>query len=168
MKKILLLILTLALTAALLMLTACQSQDGEEDVAVVQEITDLQALLDNLLENIEYTDTLYALDKDTSLSLYGLESDAVDNFVLLSGSASTQELAIIEVADGTEVSVIEESVNARIAKQKEDYASYMPEAAKLLDDAIVETYGSVVIFTVAPDSGLALAAIESAISEQAE
>ena len=146
--------LSALLLAAIMVLAAgCQTQTTKD--------IDVAGLASHLNETLEFQDQLAALDSQTILTLYELEAgDVANTAVYASTGATAEEIAVLEAADESKVSKLQEAVNQRIETKKEDFEGYLPAEMKKLQDPVIRTEGNVVVLCISNDSDQANSAID--------
>lgn len=139
--------LVVLLTAALILMSACSTQD-KGDLSV-----DLDAAAEELLGSGVFEETLTQADEEIAKKLYGIENAV--SFRLYAGSGATaSELALLEFGSEEDAKAALALAQERVASQKESFASYLPGEVKKLEDAVVEQHGRYVVVCIsAGDSG---------------
>lgn len=130
------------LLVSLVFLTGC----GKKTVDI-----DMRDLTDELIDNVKFEDSLTEIDRSMSKKIYGIDN-ASDSIVYISSGATSEEIAIFKFNDKNTAKEEYKKVEARIEKQKKDYASYAPLETKRLDKAIIERKGNYVILCVTDDN----------------
>lgn len=108
---------------------------------------DIEKLSNDLLEQVEFKDTLTKIDSDMISKLYSIDY-AEDEIVYVSTGATAEEIALFKLKDSSDAQKAYDAVNKRLDYQKNSYELYIPEEMVKLDAAIVELYGNYVIFCV--------------------
>lgn len=134
-KKILIFIGMIAI------ITGCSAQ--------TQEI-DIEMLAKELLENVTFEDELTAVEQAMGSKIYEVEDD-VKNIVYISSGATSEEIALFEFQNEEAAKTGYEKAKDRVERQKENYATYIPEEVSRLDQAIIEKYGKYVILCITND-----------------
>lgn len=134
--------IAVVLAGTLLLLSACGAPAGSEDIEI-----DLEALAGHLLESGVFEETLYKADDGIAEILYGIDG-ASAALVYIGSGAVADELALFEFADEAEAQSAISAAEARIASQKDSFATYIPEEVPKLDNAVVETHGRYLIVCV--------------------
>lgn len=143
MKKL----IALILGGTLLLLSACGAPAGTEDIQI-----DMEALADKLLGSDLFGETLNKVDDGIAEILYDIDG-ASAALVYVGSGAVADELALFEFANETEAQSAISSAEARIAAQKDSFATYIPEEVPKLDHAVMETYGRYLIVCVSGGDG---------------
>lgn len=134
-------ILTIVLTAALILLSACAAPaDGEREL-------DLDALAEELLESGIFEEELNPADGEIAPKLYGID-DAVSFRLYVGSGATASELALLEFETEEDAKAALPLAQARVDAQTESFASYLPGEAEKLDNAVVEQHGRYVVVCV--------------------
>lgn len=128
-----------ALLAAALLLCACGDKPQEIDAG---------ALAQELYEKVTFADELSPAPDGAAERLYSI-SNAENACIYIGSGATAEEIAVFEFADESSAKQALELAQARIEKQREDYASYIPEEVKKLDNALAERNGNYVVVCVA-------------------
>ena len=153
MKKITALITLLLL----LSLCACGGSQGstEPDFAPA----DLSA---KLLDGKCFTDLMSEMDNAVAFEIYGIDPAAVESASIYMGTGATaEEIAVIKAKDADSAKTVAEAMNSRVGAQIEAYKNYVPAEVPKLEEAIVKSAGSYVVYVTAADK----AAAESIIGE---
>lgn len=108
---------------------------------------DIEKLSTDLLEQVEFKDTLTKIDSDMISKLYSIDY-AEDEIVYVSTGATAEEIALFKLKDSSDAQKAYDAVNKRLDYQKNSYELYIPEEMVKLDAAVVELYGNYVIFCV--------------------
>ncbi len=143
MKKILLLILSLAL---LLSLSAC---GGEKESS--KEL-DAAALCESLLKSSAFSVSLEELPATKASAFYNVEKDSMAEAMLYHASGTSKEQIVLikatdETAAGTMVGVLQSLVNEWIEADRD----YAPEEVPKLEKAVLRQSGCWVVLVVAND-----------------
>ena len=128
---------------------------AEATVAAAPQSAD--AWLDLLSASLPFDDSMQSVP-DRAPSLYGiLDEDGYTggSALYISTMATPEEIAVFEVDPAFSAEALTELAEARIARQKESYASYAPEQVPKLDSAVIRTCGSFVIVCVCADNAKA-------------
>lgn len=122
---------------------------------------DIEKLSADLLDQVDFKDTLTKLDSDMITKLYGIDY-AEEEIVYVSTGATAEELALFKLKDSADAQKAYDAVNKRLDYQKDSYELYIPEEMVKLDAAVVQLSGSYVIFCVS-DGDTAKTIIDSYI-----
>lgn len=133
----------LILTCLLTALSGC----GKKEV-------DPRALVDELLENADFTDSLNELDAVIVPMLYtGVDSADIQDVISYAGTGATaEEITVFTAKDGTAADRLLAAAKEHVADRIESFKNYGPAAAMALEDAVVEKSGNHVIVVVCSDS----------------
>lgn len=135
--------------AAMLSLSLLGGCSGNSGVTNLDE----EALAEELKSTVAFEDQLEPVDEDLALSLYGLTDEQVDSMEVYMGTgAKAEEIAVMEAAEGTDVSVLEEAANHRVESLRTDFVDYIPEEMPKLEDPVIVTSGDYVILCVSGDN----------------
>ena len=135
-------LIALALTGTLLTLSACGVPAGTADMEI-----DMEALADKLLESELFDETLNQADDGIAEILYDIDG-ASAALVYIGSGAVADELALFEFSNITEAQSDVPLAEARIASQRDSFATYIPEEVPKLDHAVIDTYGPYLIVCV--------------------
>lgn len=108
---------------------------------------DIEKLANDLMEQVQFKDTLTKLDDDMISKLYGIDY-AEEQIVYISTGATAEEIALFKLKDESDAQKAYDAVNKRLDYQKSSFELYIPEEMVKLDAAVVELYGNYVIFCV--------------------
>lgn len=99
-------------------------------------------------------ESLQQADDQTLKKYFGLNAADYDGVLLYEATynMSAEELLLIRVSDDSQLAEVEDAMNQRVEDRKNDFAGYLPEQEKLLEDAVVLTRGSYVLLVVSADS----------------
>lgn len=134
-------ILTIVLTAALVLLSACSARPDEE------RKLDLDALAEELLESGIFEEELNPADGEMAKKLYGIDNAVFFQLYVGSGATSS-ELALLEFETEEDAKAALPLAQARVDVQTESFASYLPGEVKKLEDAVIEQHGRYVVVCV--------------------
>lgn len=104
----------------------------------------------------EGADLLTAADDESFANrfyyYYGIETDQVRDYALAySSSSRADEISILVAADGVDVKVLTDALNARRQMQKSSFELYSPESVEMLNNSIIFTEGDCAVLIVADD-----------------
>ena len=136
------LLLGLSCVALSLLLFACSQQTTD---------INLDGLLEDMLQNIEFQDELVELDAGGIDRLYSLE-EGVSGRVFIGSGATAEEIAVFEAGSKQTARQMREYALAHIDEQKQSFAGYLPKELKKLDEAIVLQCGKYVVVCVTDDA----------------
>lgn len=153
-KKLGLLLLGLT-TAALL--TACGGKSSDSASVTI----DMNQLCEDLKGTIN--SELNTVSTDIAASTYFFDTDQVEECVAaLNSGANACEIAILKCKDASYVDEAETLFKNRVTSQSDLFASYNAGEVAKLDEAILESTGSYVVFCVTDDTDAAKEIIKKA------
>ena len=117
-----------------------------------------------LTENLPFDDTM-TLVPENAAAVYGITDEdgyTGDASLYISTMATPEEAAVFRADSALSTEELTALANARLAQQKESYASYAPGEMPKLDSAVVETVGDFVIVVVCADNAKAAELIRDA------
>ena len=137
-----------ALAAAALLtaisLTAC-SGGGSKSI-------DVAKVADELNSTVITTDQLTETQSSMLSGIYFFEEGQVTNSkVYMSGNATADEICVVECKDEAAAKAVKELLDTRVKNQEELFASYNPDEAAKLGDAIVKSTGKYAAMVVCDD-----------------
>lgn len=123
---------------------------------------DIQALGADLAACGAFTEdmTQYAAASGVAEGLYQFQDGDVTDSVLYYNGSTGEELMAAHAKDKDAAGRVAELCRARVENQIAVLQSYVPEAVPRLENAIVQTEGSTVIFVVAQDAAAAQTVID--------
>lgn len=127
MKKMFVLMAAMAL-----LLSGCSAKSPELDI---------NQLAGSLMEGVEFQDELSIVEADTAKMLYGIEN-FTEARVFIGSGATAEEIALFSFENPEDAKAAVEKAEQRLAEQREDFASYIPEEVKRLDNAVVKQAGN--------------------------
>lgn len=151
MKPITKLLLTAALTGALL-LSGCASAPSGGGAGYTKE----QA--QEILDTGAFTDDLEELDCDTAWALYGLEGAGLerdqlaDGLIRRSAGATCEELALLIFTDDASAATAKTAMADYVQSQIDSNRDYRPQELPKLEDAFLQQSGDTVLLVVSNDS----------------
>ena len=116
-----------------------------------------QEWADLLSVSVTFDDSMTSIPARAA-SLYGIEdSDGYtgDAALYISTMATPEEIAVFRIDPVFTAEKLTELAQARIAHQKETYASYAPQEVPKLDSAVIRVCGDYVIVCVCADNAKA-------------
>lgn len=159
------LVLALLLTLAAAVSGCGDGQGGEKD-ASTPVVIDISALSSQLQKELGLEQELSPVEGEVFSYLYEVMPETYQEAVLLlSTGATADEICIVKAADGDSKKMIKEKMTARIAAQKESFASYLPEEAGKLDNAVITEAGDYLILVVCGNPAQAETIIRQAIGD---
>ena len=109
-----------------------------------------------LLQQQQFTDQLTELVSEDACTLYGIENDdIVDAIAYVSSGATAEEISLWQAKDSKSLKNITDAIEARMASQKDAYASYKPEEVPKLETYILKTAGDYAVLCVTDDTDAA-------------
>lgn len=110
---------------------------------------DIAAFSMQLRDNLSLGEELSQVENDVFSYVYDVPGESYEEAVLLLASGATaDEICIVKAADKDSKNAIKAKMEARIAAQKESFASYLPEEAAKLDNAIITEIDSYLVLVV--------------------
>ena len=120
-----------------------------------------RALVDDVLANANFTDSLNQLTDDVVAQYYGVDSADYTSAIAYGGTAATAEqIAVFEAKDSAAAERILSALQTFVAEKVEAYKSYGPAAAMSLENAPVKIIGNCVVAVVCADSDSALKVVD--------
>jgi len=100
-------------------------------------------------------ETMTRADDQTIKRDYGINAADYDGVMLYVSTfnLNAQEILLVKVKDESQMQDVEDAVDARIESRKNDFEGYLPEQAKLLDDALVTVKGDYLFMVISEDAG---------------
>ncbi len=128
--------------------TACEKQSEQEAPFPADATTR------TLLDSGAFSEPLEELELDIALMMFWLDGDAAEyagSKVYCSTGATSEIVAVIQVADGSKVPQVEQALKAWVDNQIEAETDYRPVEVPKLMNAILVTRGNTVLLAVAAD-----------------
>lgn len=150
MKKLFGMLAVLALMAAVF--SGCQPK---KEVSI-----DVNTLADDLKNSINFVDELSESKDKAFFTVYGLDESDIKvkkNYV---GSATSEEITVIEAVDENAAQRVNDAVEAHLADYIEQFEDYAPDQVPKLRDPIFEKIGKYVILCVSDDNETAKKTID--------
>lgn len=141
------------LLAAVCLLSLCAcGGDGKKIDISAKDLT--AAALQST--GLEGTDLFAAADDESFANrfyyYYGIETDKVRDYAIAYSSASRpEEISVLVAADGVDVKVLTDALDARRRMLISSFELYSPESVEMLNNAIIFTEGDCAVLIVAPD-----------------
>lgn len=141
------------LLAAVCLLSLCAcGGDGKKIDISAKDLT--AAALQST--GLEGTDLFVASDDESFANrfyyYYGIETDKVRDYAIAYSSASRpEEISVLVAADGVDVKVLTDALDARRRMLVSSFELYSPESVEMLNNAIIFTEGDCAVMIVAPD-----------------
>ena len=141
------------LLAAVCLLSLCACGSGNKKIDISAKDLTAAALQSTGLEG---TDLLMAADDGSFANrfyyYYGIETDKVRDYAIAYSSASRpEEISVLVAADGVNVKVLTDALDARRRMQRSSFELYSPESVEMLNNSIIFTEGDCAVLIVAPD-----------------
>lgn len=149
----------LALAAlTLLSLAACGAKSEAKEL-------DLTAFAGQVIEAVEYDDDMVLLSEQIVSEYYSLPLDGVEGWVAYGSgtAATTNELLVIKLKDDASIEAVRQAVEHRIDDQVANYEGYRPDELFRLENAIIETEGNYLLFSVSSDNDTVKKMFEDAL-----
>ena len=138
MRKMKLLTIVTVVTA--FVLGACGGKKADFDV---------EALGNELNEQITYADTLMPLDLDTAGMFLNLSEINVTKAAIYEGSGGTaEEIVVLECATEDDAKKAEEVLKTRVSEQIESFTDYVPGELTKLNAAVIKVNGKYAVLSV--------------------
>lgn len=142
------------LLAAVCLLSLCAC-GGDEKINISAKDLTAAALQSAGLEG---ADLLMASDDESFANrfyyYYGIGTDQVRDYAIAYSSASrAEEISVLVAADGVDVKVLSDALDARRRMQRSSFELYSPESVEMLDNSIIFTEGDCAVLIVAPEPG---------------
>ena len=154
--------------AALLVCAGCGAKTpSPKDLSIPDEQTTTITAADfigTFAGKLSFDDTMTLVDAEQAKSVYGiLDEDGYtgDCALYISTMATPEEFALFEADDTYSVEELTALAEARIAQQKESYASYAPAEMPKLESAVVRPFGDFVLVCVCADNDAAAALFDT-------
>lgn len=142
------------LLAAVCLLSLCACGDDEKINISAKDLA--AAALQST--GLEGTDLLMAADDESFANrfyyYYGIGTDQVRDYAIAYSSASrAEEISVLVAADGVDVKVLTDALDARRRMLRSSFELYSPESVEMLDNSIIFTEGDCAVLIVAPEPG---------------
>ena len=143
------------LLAAVCLLSLCACGGDDEKINISAKDLAAAALQSTGLEG---TDLLMAADDESFANrfyyYYGIGTDQVRDYAIAYSSASrAEEISVLVAADGVDVKVLTDALDARRRMLRSSFELYSPESVEMLDNSIIFTEGDCAVLIVAPEPG---------------
>ncbi len=152
MKKITAILAALAL---ILSLAACGKEPEPSQTTEPAYTVDVNALAENIISSVEFSEKLENLSPDYAYKNYGLEDIRPEISAWGSSGAVVDCLAVFNAKDSNEVALIQSAVESTIDYLRDGYTDYGPDQVPKIDSAVVLTNGNCVVFCIAKDNNSA-------------
>ena len=131
---------TIVTVVAAFVLGACGGKKADFDV---------EALGNELNEQITYADTLMPLDLDTAGMFLNLSEINVTKAAIYEGSGGTaEEIVVLECATEDDAKKAEEVLKTRVSEQIESFTDYVPGELTKLNAAVIKVNGKYAVLSV--------------------
>ena len=131
---------TIVTVVAAFVLGACGGKKADFDV---------DALGNELNEQITYADTLMPLDLDTAGMFLNLSGINVTKAAIYEGSGGTaEEIVVLECATEDDAKKAEEVLRTRVSEQIESFTDYVPGELTKLNAAVIKVNGKYAVLSV--------------------
>ena len=143
------------LLAAVCLLSLCACGGDDEKINISAKDLAAATLQSTGLEG---TDLLMASDDESFANrfyyYYGIGTDQVRDYAIAYSSASrAEEISVLVAADGVDVKILSDALDARRQMQRSSFELYSPESVEMLDNSIIFTEGDCAVLIVAPEPG---------------
>lgn len=141
------------LLAAACLLALCACGDVEEKIDISAKDLTAAALQSVGLEG---ADLLSAADDGDFANrfyyYYGIDTDQVRDYAIAySSSSRAEEISVLVAADGVDMKVLTDALDARRQMQKSSFELYSPESVEMLNNSIIFTEGDCAVLIVADE-----------------
>ena len=110
---------------------------------------DVEALGNELNEQITYADTLMPLDLDTAGMFLNLSEINVTKAAIYEGSGGpAEEIVVLECATEDDAKKAEEVLKTRVSEQIESFTDYVPGELTKLNAAVIKVNGKYAVLSV--------------------
>ena len=156
------------LLCTLLLTGGCgASGAGEQGAGEAPFTLDINIAGERIRQELTYRDNLEELAPVVVYTLLGIdENDVADQKNYFSSGATAEEIIVFQAVDGEALQALRKAVEARIADQKDIYASYAPEEVVYLQNAILEEKGAYLIYCVPADTDAAAKLVNEILKEK--
>lgn len=156
MKKIIV-PLTIALLAALLLLAGCgkkqsnQNSNDSSDPDPAPVELNVQEAMAALLEKAPINDSLTLSEADM-LDFYGIPAEDMEDFAAVTSSIglTAEEIVLVKAADEVAAQEIEAHLKDRLEARKSEFKDYQPDQYDILTKCKVERNGLYVAMILSP------------------
>lgn len=140
LKKALALVFILTISTAL---AACGGSSSKE--------IDAQALVNELMEKVEFVDELSPVKSEMVPKLYGIDN-AQEAYVYMGSGATAEEVAVFKFASEQDAMDALAKIEQYIAARKDSFANYIPGEVARLDNAVIRQSGEYLALCVSEGS----------------
>ncbi len=155
------------LLLSFLVLTACGSEKttGFADIDMNEITLDVEAMADNLLNEVQFDDTLVEVDAEIAEAIYGIKGLYTAVSAHASTGATAEVLLLLSCDSAEQAAAAEDKLAAYRDDMADVYAGYNMKESGKLQDALLASYGKYVVFIVSPDTSLARESFEAYVVE---
>lgn len=147
----------IGLSAALLLLSGCSDNKKVE--------IDPVAAVEQMSEEIAFTDQFAPLDSENANRVYGVDADLVEDSTAMVGSGATAEsIAMFKAVDEKSAQEIEKQLGVFIDGYIEGYSDYKPEEVPKLESAIIERKDVYVVLCISADNDAAKSIVSDTLN----
>ena len=156
------------IVSSLLLVGGCgASGTGDDSVVAASFTMDVRNVGDRIRQELTYRDDLEELAPVVVYALLGIdEKDVADQMNYFSSGATAEEIIVFQAVDREALQNLRNALEARIADQKDIYASYAPEEVVYLQNAILEEKGDYLIYCVPADAEAAAKLVNALLAER--
>ncbi len=157
-------VLALCCLTAAFSFTSCSGGDSSlssESSSVAAANVSCEEIMSSLLSEAEnmpacselkFTDNTFADSYEKYLTL--LSPDDVEDFYFVySDTATADEIMVVRLKDGADVSKLESALEKRTERRRKQFDTYDPEEAKRTGLAKIESVGPYVVYVICDNSG---------------
>ncbi len=129
--------------------------DEKKDSAAKKETTaaniDIDALAQDLLNNVKYETTLSKIDDSVAQGMVACQQDSVMQLYMGDGTSSDELLVV--TASGDEMAEKDQAaVEQHLKEMKQSFQDYIPEQAAKIEQAVIVRCGKYVVACVTSDA----------------
>lgn len=99
------------------------------------------------------TSNMEKLDDDSLKRLYDIDKKQIENYVVYTpaSNAHANELAIIKVANASDVDVVKNKISKRIEHQNQVFKGYLPDEYYLIQHDVFKSKGKYILLAISKD-----------------
>ena len=113
---------------------------------------DPQTFVDELLSGASFVDSMNQVSDAVVPIIYDVDTKDYTSAIVYCGTAATaEEIAVFRASDDAAAERLMKAARARVDHQIQVYSDYGPEAARLLENGIVERSGNNVVVVICSD-----------------
>ncbi len=160
--------LFLTICLLLVLATSVSACSVEKDTNKEQPLSlDMTALAARLQEDLNLTEELSPVEEEVFGYLYDIAPESyTEQVLLLSTGATADEICLVRAADKNSQKAMKEKMIARIDAQKESFATYLPQEAAKLENAVITEQGDYLFLVVCSQPEKADNIIKEALQEK--